>query len=67
MLYIVDAYYAGTLGTMNFAVVDIDATVDLPCEEREYELEVSTTTHFDLAVSVRKAHLFLANPKSENP
>ncbi|KAG6354797.1 hypothetical protein INS49_003878 [Diaporthe citri] len=39
MLYIVDAYYAGTLGTMNFAVVDVDATVDLPCEEREYELE----------------------------
>ncbi|KAK2608181.1 hypothetical protein N8I77_006805 [Diaporthe amygdali] len=37
MLYIVDAYYAGTLGTMNFAVVDIDATVDLPCEELEYE------------------------------
>lgn len=44
MLYIVDAYYAGTLGTMNFAVVDIDATVDLPCEEWEYELEVSTAT-----------------------
>lgn len=42
MLYIVDAYYAGTLGTMNFAVFDIDATVDLPCEELEYELEVST-------------------------
>lgn len=39
MLYIVDAYYAGTLGTMNFAVFDIDATVDLPCEEWEYELE----------------------------
>lgn len=41
MLYIVDGYYAGTLGTMNFAVVDIDATVDLPCEEWEYESEVS--------------------------
>jgi hypothetical protein len=41
MLYIVDAYYAGTLGTMNFAVSDIDATVDLPCEEHEYESEVS--------------------------
>ncbi|KAB8247659.1 hypothetical protein BDV35DRAFT_404030 [Aspergillus flavus] len=37
MLYIVDAYYTGTLGTMNFRVVDIAATVDLPCEEREYE------------------------------
>ncbi|KAB8239100.1 putative C6 transcription factor [Aspergillus alliaceus] len=37
MLFIVDAYYAGTLGTMNFAVVDIAATVELPCEESEYE------------------------------
>lgn len=37
MLYIVDAYYAGTLGAMNFAVLDIEATVDLPCEEAEYE------------------------------
>ncbi|KAK1590942.1 uncharacterized protein LY79DRAFT_553648 [Colletotrichum navitas] len=36
-LYIIDAYYAGTLGTMNFMVVDIEATVELPCEESEYE------------------------------
>ncbi|KZL75829.1 C6 transcription factor [Colletotrichum tofieldiae] len=36
-LYIIDAYYAGTLGTLNFTVVDIDATVELPCEEWEYE------------------------------
>lgn len=44
MLYTVDAYYAGTLGTMNFAVVDINANVELPCEEREYESEVSRAT-----------------------
>lgn len=44
MLYIVDAYYTGTLGTMNFRVVDIAATVDLPCEEREYESGVSIGT-----------------------
>ncbi|KAF9890401.1 hypothetical protein FE257_006069 [Aspergillus nanangensis] len=37
MLYIVDAYYTGTLGTMNFRVFDIAATADLPCEELEYE------------------------------
>ncbi|KAL1851978.1 hypothetical protein Daus18300_012401 [Diaporthe australafricana] len=37
MLYVVDAYYAGTLGTMNITVVDVDADVDLPCEELEYE------------------------------
>ncbi|GKT42543.1 uncharacterized protein ColSpa_02724 [Colletotrichum spaethianum] len=36
-LYIIDAYYAGTLGTMNLTVVDVDATVELPCEESEYE------------------------------
>ncbi|KAK2023246.1 hypothetical protein LX32DRAFT_667476 [Colletotrichum zoysiae] len=40
-LYIIDAYYAGTLGTMNFMVVDIEATVELPCEESEYESGVS--------------------------
>lgn len=64
MLYVVDAYYAGTLGTMNFAVVDIDATVDLPCEENEYELEVSTATRFEYVVSDHKADLFLANSSS---
>ncbi|KAK1999790.1 hypothetical protein LX36DRAFT_631736 [Colletotrichum falcatum] len=36
-LYIIDAYYNGTLGTMNFMVVDIEATVELPSEESEYE------------------------------
>lgn len=67
MLYIVDAYYAGTLGTMNLAVVDIDATVDLPCEEREYELEVSKATRFDFVASDHKADSFLANSSSKNP
>ncbi|KAH8423225.1 putative C6 transcription factor [Aspergillus melleus] len=37
MLYIVDAYYAGTLGTTNLRVVDIDATAELPCDELDYE------------------------------
>lgn len=37
MLFIVDAYYAGTLGTLNLAIVDVDATAELPCEEAEYE------------------------------
>ncbi|KAH8703719.1 hypothetical protein BGW36DRAFT_90774 [Talaromyces proteolyticus] len=37
MLYFVDAAYAGTLGTMNFHVLNIEATVDLPCEEVDYE------------------------------
>ncbi|CAI7672030.1 unnamed protein product [Penicillium pancosmium] len=37
MLYTVDAYYAGTLGTMEFQVMEVDATVGLPCEEQEYE------------------------------
>ncbi|KNG82491.1 C6 transcription factor [Aspergillus nomiae NRRL 13137] len=37
MLYTVDAYYTGTLGTMNFRVANISPTVELPCEELEYE------------------------------
>ena len=41
MLYIVDAYYTGTLGTMEFVVTDVEATVDLPCEEADYESGVS--------------------------
>ncbi|KAK1701178.1 C6 zinc finger protein [Colletotrichum godetiae] len=36
-LFIIDAYYAGTLGTMNFAVVDVESSVELPCTEAEYE------------------------------
>lgn len=41
MLFIVDAYYSGTQGTMMFAVLGVDSTVDLPCEEAEYESGVS--------------------------
>ncbi|OLN87360.1 hypothetical protein CCHL11_09280 [Colletotrichum chlorophyti] len=37
MLFIIDAYYTGTLGTMNFAVFDVEATVELPCEEAQYD------------------------------
>ncbi|KAL2847523.1 hypothetical protein BJY01DRAFT_212476 [Aspergillus pseudoustus] len=37
MLFIIEAYYAGTLGTMEMRLVDVDATVKLPCEEDEYE------------------------------
>ncbi|GJC82695.1 hypothetical protein ColLi_05533 [Colletotrichum liriopes] len=43
-LYIIDAYYAGTLGTLSFTVVDIDATVELPCEEWEYETGVGSNS-----------------------
>lgn len=37
MLYIVELFYAGTLGTKAFKAVNVEATVDLPCEELEYE------------------------------
>ncbi|KXG50160.1 Transcription factor [Penicillium griseofulvum] len=51
MLYIVDAYYAGTLGAMNFKTFAIESTVDLPCEEWEYESgdipEPKTLDEFD--------------------
>jgi hypothetical protein len=48
MLYIIDAYYAGTLGAMNFAACDIPSTVELPCEESEYESGVCAENTFPL-------------------
>ncbi|KAH7014842.1 hypothetical protein EDB80DRAFT_566912 [Ilyonectria destructans] len=36
-LYLVDGYYAGTLGTMKSEFMDVEATADLPCEEHEFE------------------------------
>lgn len=44
MLYTIDAYYAGTLGTMEFQAMEVDATVGLPCEEQEYESGVRCHT-----------------------
>lgn len=43
-LFMVEAYYAGTLGTMEFQVADVDATAGLPCEEQEYESGVRCHT-----------------------
>ncbi|RBR16115.1 hypothetical protein FVER53590_13443 [Fusarium verticillioides] len=37
MLFIVDASYAGTLGTMNFKTLHVEPTAELPCEETDYE------------------------------
>ncbi|KGQ05235.1 hypothetical protein BBAD15_g9502 [Beauveria bassiana D1-5] len=37
MVYVFDAFYAGTLGSMGFSVVHVDATADLPCDEAQYE------------------------------
>ncbi|OKP07424.1 hypothetical protein PENSUB_6013 [Penicillium subrubescens] len=37
MLFTVDAYYAGTLGTMNFEILKIETSMTLPCDESEYE------------------------------
>ncbi|KAL3481753.1 hypothetical protein BJX99DRAFT_253279 [Aspergillus californicus] len=37
MLYIIDTYYAGTLGSTDCTLWDIETDVDLPCEESEYE------------------------------
>ncbi|KAF9767144.1 hypothetical protein IL306_000344 [Fusarium sp. DS 682] len=42
MLFIVDASYAGTLGTMNFKTLHVEPTAELPCEESEYESGVGT-------------------------
>ncbi|KAM3515972.1 hypothetical protein MY11210_000512 [Beauveria gryllotalpidicola] len=37
MVYVFDAFYAGTLGSMGFSVAHVDATADLPCDEAQYE------------------------------
>ncbi|KAF4467412.1 C6 transcription factor [Fusarium albosuccineum] len=51
MVFIIDAYYAGTLGAMNFATIHVETTVELPCEEAEYESgeipEPRTLAEFD--------------------
>lgn len=41
MLFILDAYYAGTLGNTNFRLMNTDITTRLPCEESEFESGVS--------------------------
>ncbi|PNP85442.1 hypothetical protein FNYG_01271 [Fusarium nygamai] len=43
MLFIVDASYAGTLGTMNFKTLHVEPTVELPCEESDYESGIIST------------------------
>ncbi|KAH0527062.1 hypothetical protein TsFJ059_002106 [Trichoderma semiorbis] len=51
MLYIVNGYYTGTVGTLEFAFIEVEATVELPCEEFEYESgeipEPKTLEEFD--------------------
>ncbi|KAI1045579.1 hypothetical protein LB505_013691 [Fusarium chuoi] len=37
MLFLADASYAGTLGTMNFKTLHVEPTAELPCEESDYE------------------------------
>lgn len=46
MLFIADASYAGTLGTMNFKTLHVEPTAELPCEESDYESGVSTLQYF---------------------
>lgn len=43
MLFIADASYAGTLGTMNFKTLHVEPTAELPCEEADYESGVSAS------------------------
>ncbi|KAF4453175.1 hypothetical protein F53441_4114 [Fusarium austroafricanum] len=45
MTWIVDGYYAGTLGTMNIRTLHVESTVDLPCEEADYELGMIPEPH----------------------
>jgi hypothetical protein len=40
-LYVVDAFFAAMARANTFPTCNVDATVDLPCEEDEYEAGVS--------------------------
>ncbi|KAI9035555.1 putative C6 transcription factor [Aspergillus affinis] len=63
MLYIADAYYAGTLGTTNLRVVDIDATTELPCDESDYESGCAATamsTTPNIAAEEESTHIIQA-------
>lgn len=44
-VYLLQGYYAGILGTMDFEFIGVEPTADLPCEEEEYESGVSRKTH----------------------
>ncbi|OAR00687.1 hypothetical protein LLEC1_06328 [Akanthomyces lecanii] len=37
MVYVLDSFYAGTLGKLQFSVAHVDASADLPCEEEQYD------------------------------
>lgn len=47
MIYAVDAYYVGTLGTADFSFSDLTFTAELPCEDCEYEAGVSPVLSFE--------------------
>lgn len=56
-IYIVDAYHAAIVRTPNF-LARVDATVDLPCEESEYESGVSNHVPAQDLCPVNHAYLW---------
>lgn len=71
-LYIVDTYYSGALGAMRSGLADIEPTVDLPCEESDYESGVGTSivTYFQRLVSylaLKTANFSIEHPRVTNP
>lgn len=50
-MYTVDAYYAAIKRSTNFLVQEEETTVDLPCEEMEYESGVSTSAVVPLSLT----------------
>lgn len=69
MVYIIDSYYAGTLGTNKSDLWNLEMTVDLPCEESDYESGVSSAAPFDfwsLHDNRQLIDLIAGNPRAQN-
>lgn len=51
-IFIADAHIAGSAHTFSFRTSGVDMTVDLPCEEHEYEAGVWLALHFTIHVAI---------------
>jgi hypothetical protein len=65
-LYVVDCCYAGTTRTTPFETKGMAATVDLPCEEDEYESGVSAARLFGGAQRSRRYGLLTRHASSRS-
>jgi hypothetical protein len=65
MIYIADAHIAGSTHTYPLRTIHIPVTVDMPCEEYNYESGVSTIWSRPSLQLTNQVNLSLANPPTE--